>query len=240
MRTFWKWALVLAAGAVWAVPARTAEQEAVPDATTVQLLLLRQKSVQQELKVSPELARKILEFCNKDYAEARKVVKLSGQARKQKFEEMEQANKRFLEDNLSEAQRKRLKQIGLQVTGLHQLTRPEAAKLLNLTEKQQNTFKEMQKEARQKLVQILEAKDREGRKAKLAKLHQAVHQAIERVLTDEQKAKVRELVGEPFTGDLQIEEPEGPTSFSSPPAWRAAPSVGVARSPARGPGRPAA
>ena len=66
MRTFCKWALVLAAGAVWAAPARAGGQDDVPGKRTFQLLLLRQKSVQEELKVTPELARKIQEFTNKE------------------------------------------------------------------------------------------------------------------------------------------------------------------------------
>src|SRR5262249_42712343 len=220
MRTFCKWALVLAVPAVWVAPAQPGEESPVPNRTTVELLLLRQKSVQQELKLSPELTRRILEFTNKEYAEAQKALKLSKKAREKKFEELEQKNKKFLKDNLTAAQSKRLEQIRLQVTALHQLTRPEAAKALNLTEAQQNKFREMQKAARKKLIEILEAKDGEGRKERLAKLREEVYQKIGAVLTDEQKAKAKALDGEPFKGELLFEEPDGPTSSYSP-AWRA-------------------
>jgi hypothetical protein len=217
MRTFWKWALVLAVPAVVAAPARPGEEQPAPDATTVSLLLLRQKSVQKELKLSPEVAGKVREFTNKEYADALKAFKLGKEERKAKFDELEEKNKKFLEDNLTAAQRKRLHQIRLQVTALHQLTRPEAAKVLNLTEEQQSKFKEMQKEARKKLVEILGAKDKEERNEELAKLRKEVYKAIGAVLTDEQKTKVKELVGEPFTGELQLEyPPAGPASSAAP------------------------
>src|SRR5262245_5230298 len=235
MRTFCKWALVLAVPAVWAAPARPGEKDDVPGKTTFQLLLLRQKSVQQELKVTPELARKVQEFTNKEYEAFQKALKLGKEEAQKKILELRQANQKFLEDNLSEAQRKRLEQIYLQVTALHQLTQPEAAKVLNLTEAQQNKFKEMHAEAHKKFLAILEAKeDREARHKKLAKLREDTYKAIGDVLTDQQKAKARELVGEEFKGELQFEDPEGPNP-SAGSARLAAPSVGVARSPLRGP-----
>jgi hypothetical protein len=234
MRTYCKWALVLAAGAVWAAPARSGEQEA-PGPTTAQLLLLRQKSVQKELNISPELAKKIHEFTNKEDEEFRKALKLGKEEGEKKILELRRANQKFLEDNLSAAQRKRLGQIYLQVTALHQLTQPEAAKALNLTEAQQTKFKEMHAEARKKFFAILEAKeDREARHKKLKQLREDVYKALGEVLTAEQKAKAKELVGEEFKGELFFEEPDGPTSSISP-AWRIAPAVGVAHSALWGP-----
>src|SRR5262249_43675733 len=163
-----------AAVVVWAAPARSGGQDDVPGRTTSQLLLLRQKSVQQELKITPELAKKIHEFTNKEYEAFQKALKLGKEEGEKKILELRQGNQKFLEDNLSAAQRKRLEQIYLQVTALHQLTQPEAAKALNLTEAQQTKFKEMHKEARKKFIEIAEAKDREGRNKKLAKLREEV------------------------------------------------------------------
>ena len=85
---------------------------------------------------------------------------------------------------------------------------PEVARLLNLTEEQQKKFKEMRVEARKELAELISSKDREGRNEKLAKLREAVDKKIEAVLTDEQKAKAKELVGETFKGKLVFEEGE--------------------------------
>jgi len=200
----WKWALVLAVPAGWV--AAQQDEDLVPDRTTVQLLLLRQKSVQAELKLGPEFARKITEFTDKEADAYVEALKLKDADIKKKIEELERENKKFIEDNLSAAQRKRLDQIYLQVTGLQQLTRPEAAKALNLTEDQQTKFKAMRKEARKLLEEILEAKGSEGRNEKLAKLRAEIDKKIGAVLTDEQKTKAREIVGEPFRGELLFEE----------------------------------
>jgi Spy/CpxP family protein refolding chaperone len=207
MRTSWKWALALAVPAACVAAAEQPER-VVPEGTTIQLLLLRQQSVQEELKVTPEVAKRVAEFTTKESEEYRKALKQGAGDRRAKFEELEKENKKFLEDTLSAAQRKRLEQITLQVSGLQQLTRPEVARVLGLTEEQQSKFKEMQKEARKALVELISSKDREGRNEKLAKLREEVDKKIEAVLTDEQKAKARELVGEPFKGKLVFEEPE--------------------------------
>jgi hypothetical protein len=204
MRTLYTWGLVLAVTST----AVAADDEApiAPETTTAQLMLLRQKSVQQELKISPDLAKKIAEFTNKESAEYGKSLKLKDSDRKGKFEELEKANKKFLEDNLSAEQRKRLEQITLQVTGLHQLTRPEVVKALSLTDEQQKKFKEMQKEGRAELEAIFNDPKREGKNEKLAKYREATFKKIEDALTDAQKTKVKELVGEIFKGEIVFEE----------------------------------
>jgi hypothetical protein len=207
MRTLWKCVLVLAFPAGLALADEPNEQT-TPNGTTLELMLLRQKSVQEELKISPELAQKITGFTNKDSEEYQNVLKLGEAERRTKIEEMENDNKKFLKDNLSEEQQKRLHQIMLQVTGLMQLTKPEAVKLLNITDEQQEKFKEMQKEARQEFRQLMSDKNRESRNEKLAKLRAEIDKKIDAVLTDDQKAKVREIVGEPFKGELVIEDSE--------------------------------
>ena len=206
MRTL-KWVLVLAVPALWVTAARPQERS-VPERTTIELLLLRQKSVQQELKVSPALAKKVAEFTHKQREAFGEALNLGVEQRRQKLMELAKENKQFLDDNLTAGQRKRLFEITLQVTGLHEINRPEVAKALNLTEEQQQKFKELQQEHRKQLVEIIEPKEREGRNEKLAKLREDTRDKIRAILTDEQKEKVRELVGEPFKGEIVFEEYE--------------------------------
>jgi hypothetical protein len=207
MRTFWKWALLALTVPAGYVAAQAAD-EAIPSGTTVRLLLLRQKSVQQELRLAPDVIKNIMEFTNKESGAYGKALKLSREERQKAIEELEREEKKFLEDHLTAAQRKRLDQITLQVTGLQQLTRPEVARVLNLTEEQQQKFKEMAGEARKALRAIIDSPNREGRNERLAKLREAIDKKIEALLTDEQKAKARELVGEPFKGEILFEEAE--------------------------------
>jgi hypothetical protein len=207
MRAFVRWALVLIVPVVWVATARPAD-EILPEGATVPLLLLRQKSVQEELKLTPEVVKKIMDFTNKESDEYREGLKLKDAEKEKKIEALEKANQKFLEDNLSADQRKRLNQITLQVTGLHQLNRPDVAKALDLTAEQQATFKRMHDEAKKQYEDIFQAKTREDKNEKLAKLREAMDKKIESVLTDEQKKKARAAVGEQFKGKLVIEEPK--------------------------------
>lgn len=207
MRTLFTLVLVLALPAGFAA-AQEKTGTIAPETTTAQLLLLRQKSVQKELMLSDDAVKKIMEFTNKESGEYAKNLKLDAKERERKFDELGKANKKFLEDNLSAGQRRRLEQITLQVTGLYQLGRPEVVKALNLTEEQQTKFEEMQKEARKALEVILASTERAGKTEKLTKLREETNKKILAALTDEQKAKVREIVGEPFRGDIVFEEPE--------------------------------
>jgi hypothetical protein len=204
----------------------------IPDGTVINLLLLRQKSVQEELKLSPEVAKKVVDFCNMEHAEFGKALKLGDADLKKKVEELDKANKKFLKDNLSEAQHKRLDQIRLQVTGLHHLIQPETAKALDLTKDQQTKFKKMHEDARKRLADIFGAKDKDEKNKKLAKLREETNTQIWGVLTDAQKEKVKALVGEPFKGELLIEDLPGASS-SLAPSWRDSPLVGAPRHFAR-------
>jgi hypothetical protein len=190
------------------LPAAEPAPPIFPNGTTLQLILLRQKSVQEELKLSPEVAQKVREFTDSEYAAFQKTHQLSEDEKEQKIQELEKRNVQFLADNLSRPQRMRLRQIALQVTGLYQLTRPEVVKLLDITEEQQNKFKALQEDTRKQFQEILAEKDRKTRNERLAKLRADIDKQVEAVLTDQQKEKARELVGEPFKGEIVIEEPE--------------------------------
>jgi hypothetical protein len=192
---------------VWVAAARPADV-LVPEGTTLQLLLLRQKSVQKELKLNEKTVKKIMEFTNEESEAFKKALKLKEKDREKKVQELRKKNSAFLKKNLTEAQRKRLRQITLQVSGLQQLTRKEVIKKLALNKDQQKKFAEMRKEARKKLVEILAAKKGSGRTKKLAELREEINNKIADVLTDKQKKIVKEEVGEPFKGELVIEDEE--------------------------------
>jgi hypothetical protein len=178
----------------------------LPSDTTVRLLFLRQKSVQEELKLSEEVCKKVVEYTNKEHQEHQKALKLNEEEREKKLNELDKEHEKFIADNLSEAQRKRLDQITMQIIGLRYLTRPKAVEVLKLSAEQQEKFKKLREEARKELAAIVEAKDQEGRNEKLAKVRADIDKKVEAILTDEQKEIVRSYVGEPFKGEIVIEE----------------------------------
>ena len=205
MRHFSKWVVVLLVPAIWVATARSQEQ-IVPTGTTVKLLLLRQKSVQKELKIGADKAKKISEFTNKQSEAARKASGMGVGKVKKAFAKLTKENKQFLASTLTEKQNKRLDQITMQFAALTLLTSPPMAKKLSLTEAQREKLGALQKKARKELVDLLTSKDREGINAKFAKLRDKASESILALLTDDQKTKVRELAGPPFKGEIVFEE----------------------------------
>src|SRR5580704_14209479 len=105
MRTFWKWAVVLVVPAVWLTTAR-AQERVLPEGTTIKLLLLRQKSVQKELKVTPDVTEKIMTFTHKQHEAAEKAREMGAAERKEAFEKLEKQNQQFLAGTLTAKQSK--------------------------------------------------------------------------------------------------------------------------------------
>jgi Spy/CpxP family protein refolding chaperone len=205
MRTIMKWAMVLVISAVVAVTARPQELTP-PEGHTIKLLLLRQKSVQKELEITPEEATKIKAFTHAQSEAARKAKDLGPEQRREAFVRLARQNKEFLDKTLTEKQSKRLHQITMQFTALHHLTSPELVRELNLSDEQVQKLKDLQKESRKEVVAILASKQREGKAVKFAKHREEIRGKIFAILTDEQKAKVREIAGAPFEGEIIHEE----------------------------------
>lgn len=205
MRTIMKWAMVLVIPVAVTLAAR-AQELTPPEGHTIKLLLLRQKSVQKELEITPEEAGKIRAFTHAQSEAARKARNLGPGERREAFAKLAKQNKEFLDKTLTEKQSKRLHQITMQFTALHHLTSPEAVKELNLSDEQVQKLKDLQKENRKEIVAILTSKEREGKKEKFAKHREETRRKVLALLTDEQKAKVRQIAGAPFDGEIIHEE----------------------------------
>jgi hypothetical protein len=180
----------------------------VPEEATVKLLLLRQKSVQKELELSPETIKKITTFTDAEAEAAGKALKQGEAARKEVFTKLRKDNLKFLVDTLTPKQSKRLDQITMQFAALHHLAKPAIAKSLNLSDEQKQKFKALQHEVHKVVMDIHETKEHKGKHEKLAKLRAETRTKILALLTDDQKAKVREMAGPPFEGEIVFEEPE--------------------------------
>jgi hypothetical protein len=210
MRTFWKWAVVLTVLAVWVPAAWPQGEPAYPKGTTVKLLLLRQKSVQKELDIPADMAKKIMEFTNGQAEAAGKAIGMAEAERKKAFAQLEEQNKKFLADTLNAKQNTRLNQLYLQFTAPYQLTKAEVAKALKLTDDQQQKLKDLYKEYHKEMGEILFGKDATGRAEKFAKLREKTGKQILSILTEKQQAQAREAVGTPFMGEIVFEDDEAP------------------------------
>lgn len=206
MRMSPKWILVLAALAMGITPARaTAKEGIVPEEGAVDLMLLRQESVQQDLRLNAAEIQKIHDFVSGQWKKAQAINDLSSDQRRQKFEGLERENKQFLDQALQPAQRKRLNQIALQVAGLLCVTRPDVAAQLGLTEEQKQKAHQLQQTARKEMQELLDSPSREGRKEKLQELRKTSRDRLMELLTDEQEVKWKEMTGPRFEGRFKFD-----------------------------------
>jgi Spy/CpxP family protein refolding chaperone len=208
MRIFRKSLLAVAALAVWTAPARPAEDipKLIAEEDAVQVMLLRQKAVQQDLKITGAEARKIDEFATKQWNKVKGMKSLSEAERTRKLEAMTKENEKFLHDTLQKDQLHRLHQITMQVAGLLWVLRPHVASELKLTADQKQKIQELRKEAHKEAREVLHSNTAVPvKKEKLRELHAANRKRLMSVLTDAQKAKWKEMAGAPFTGQLHFE-----------------------------------
>jgi Spy/CpxP family protein refolding chaperone len=217
MRNFRMWALAVTAVTLWVTPARPEDKDEkkwVPEEGAVQIMLLRQQSVRDDLKLTADEAKKIQDFTLQQWEKARSFEGLSPAERRQKFAELSKENERFLDEVLEPAERQRLNQITLQVAGLLWVTRPEVASELKLTRDQKAKALWFQRKARREMQDLIYSNTREDKNESLRELRKTCRHRLMDVLTDEQEEKWQKMAGAPFHGRLhfELDEQEGQDS----------------------------
>lgn len=201
--------LTLAALVAWGATARPAEKKAektmVPEEGAVQVMLLRQKSIQEALNLTPDETKQIYEFTDRQWKKALRAEELSPAEHDKAYDEMTEENKKFVNEILEPAQRKRLNQITLQVAGLMWVTHPDVAAELELTDVQKAKAKAYQEEARKEMHDMIRSETGAGKEEKLRELRATSRKRLLELLTDEQETKWKEMIGEPFTGELSLD-----------------------------------
>jgi hypothetical protein len=208
MRTLWTWPLVLLVAIVWVGTARPADPQKgsskglVAGEEIIEILLLRQKSVQKDLQLSEDEAKTVREFTDKQHQAALEAHNLPDKERHAMHDHLARANERFLALHLTPAQRMRLEQISMQLNGLMWVARPAIARELGLTDDQKKKAEEYQKELHDKVKAAGQADSKEAIKEKLTALHKESKEKFATLLTNEQKAKWQHLTGKPFEGTI--------------------------------------
>jgi Spy/CpxP family protein refolding chaperone len=209
MRAFGTWVSAVGLLTISIGVVRSEEHDRlVPAEGAVQLMLLRQHDVQDELKLSKDQVQKIDEFAARQWKTAQEAHKMGAEQGKAKFEQLGKENELFIAGTLKHDQMKRLDQISMHVAGLLWVLDPKVEKEIKLTEAQKHKIKELHKQAHKEVEEAIHSSNKEARAAKLQVLRHAQRNLLMGVLTDEQKAKWKELAGEPFKGKLHFEEME--------------------------------
>jgi Spy/CpxP family protein refolding chaperone len=204
------WVSAVIVAALIANPGKPAdEKEMLAESGAMEIMLLRQKSVQEELKLTDVHGKKIHEFASEQWKKAREIHKLPQDQQDPKYDELTKENEKFLGTLLSADQRKRLDQIGMQVGGLLWAGRPDAAAALKLTSDQKNKLKELHKEAHKEAMAILnETKDDSTKEMELKKLHETNHKRLFSLLTPDQQQTWKSLAGPEFKGEFHFHAPK--------------------------------
>ena len=202
MNGLYKTAFAFTLLALWGLTARAADR-AVPEEGALEVMLLRQQSVQKELKMTPDEVEKVHKHCAMQWEKAEKISKLPSEAERDKeFTVLTKENDRFIETTLKKPERERLREIMLQIAGLLCLSRTDVASELGLTAEQKQKLPALQKEARHEMEQVIYDTKKEQKRAKLKELRETSRQKVQQLLTDAQKTKWKQMTGKQFDGDL--------------------------------------
>jgi hypothetical protein len=161
--------------------------------------LLFNKSVQDELKLTPDQLNKLRADAEtvlggfKD--QLTRLKEMETQARAKIMSMVNDKTTKIVTTVLDKEQVKRLREIDLQQRGPLALFDEDVRKNLNITEEQVNKAKTIADTSFQDLHKAYEAKDEK----KMTEILQAANQQVTDILTPEQKKTWQEMTGRPFT-----------------------------------------
>jgi Spy/CpxP family protein refolding chaperone len=168
-------------------------------------LLAGNKSVQEELKLTPEQAEKASKLATDLRAKIReKLEEIDEDERREKapavFREINEEAKSAVKGILSTEQLARLEQISLQQRGLEAFADAHVQATLKLTDDQKSKLKEIEQGVHTQMTEAREGfqSDREGTMKKMATIRKEAHEKATALLTDDQKKSWKELTGAPF------------------------------------------
>jgi Spy/CpxP family protein refolding chaperone len=168
--------------------------------------LLRNDSVQKELKVSDDQKTKLKEAVEKvredhkgDFAKLQDVpedqrMEKAGEIMRAQAKDYYKAAAGVLDDK----QIKRLKQIDIQQQGTRALSDPDIQKGLKITDEQKKKILAISEEQGKKMRELFGGGFNEETRKKMADLRKETEDKVNAVLTDDQKKTLKEMKGEPF------------------------------------------
>jgi hypothetical protein len=180
-----------------------------------QLYLLGQAAVLDELRLNEGQRAKVQELSAR-VAEQRKesfhdLGRLSPAERGRRFLEQARANEASVNAILTEGQRQRLRQIGLQADVVGAFRDPEVVVALQLTAEQREKIRGIEEEMFFSLMRVVRpGLPPEVRDQAPERRERLPSERILAVLTEEQARKWREMTGEPFKETIPFPLPFGP------------------------------
>ena len=168
------------------------------------LMLLGQKSVQDELKLSEQQVADAGKALEAQRTAMQNIFSSGESERAGLFEKARGEADQVVAKILSADQAKRLGQIRLQVRGVGALADDETTKALALSDEQKKAVAKINEDLGSEIRATFQNRggNREENRKKMTELNKSAKEKAEAVLTAEQKTKWTELTGAPFTGEL--------------------------------------
>jgi hypothetical protein len=165
------------------------------------LMLLKQPSVQEELKLTKDQVTVVQDAAAKEMKAFNDLFPLGPDEHARRMKELSKENDQLAAKVLNPGQMKRLRQISLQVQGPHGFTDPQVAKELRLTEEQNGQIGKLIADADQQMGQLFQpGSTPEKVHQQMAELNKNSSAKILSLLTAAQQDKWKDLTGEPFRG----------------------------------------
>jgi hypothetical protein len=204
MRAFSLWVVTTTALAL-AVSTASAQPQQRGMPTMSPLMLLSNTDVQKELKLTSDQVKRVAKETTYQRIARQELRELEEKERVKKSAELNKESEKFVADVLKPEQAKRLRQIALQIDGPQSFGKPEVANELKLTEEQRQKTKGIQEEAAKQIRAMLRpGGDREETMKKRSEIIKATNDKVMSLLTPDQKAMWKEMIGEPFKGEIRF------------------------------------
>jgi hypothetical protein len=171
-------------------------------------MLLGQKSVQEELKMSEDQITKV-DKLNKDLRDKYANDLKDKDKRAETMKKMTEERNKALADTLKPEQTKRLKQIEIQLGGLNALAKEEVQTALKLSDKQKADIKSRVDDLAKDSQELFKDAGKDFSKfaeirTKVQTLSKEAAAKFVSTLSDEQKSEYKKLAGDEFKGKIEF------------------------------------
>jgi serine/threonine protein kinase len=179
-----------------------------------QVLALSQKAVQEELKLTLDQKNQIARLSDQLEEQRHRAFEdfreLGPKEQRKQLEQIAKENEKTVAGLLTSEQAKRLQQIGWQLQGALAFGDPDVVAALRLTDKQMDQILEIHEQGRRTHFEPFHHNGQEAPRNRFDELRRDENARIMKILTDDQKVRWQQLIGEAFEGEVLFAPPPPP------------------------------
>src|SRR5260370_18968053 len=172
-------------------------------------MLLGEKSVQADLKLTAAQNKKVNAAMTKQMMSMKTTFNLAPDQRDQKMKEIMKAADQAADEILTTEQKTRIKQIGLQVQGSQVVTNADVVKDLGVTDEQQTKIKAINEGIGKQMTDRFQGKKLapQAFQKKMPEIKKNAGDQVKKLFTSEQTSRWNEITVTPFRGAILMMPP---------------------------------